>query len=74
MLAWVHQSLAGEREVLVQLFGDDSVGGAAATSAETPSIAELLDRIFESICKPLKVRKGEEGAPPVLWGAPPHPT
>lgn len=63
MLAWVHQSLAGEREVLVQLFGDDSSSApgegamSSASAAEMPSIAELLDRIFESICKPLKVPK-----------------
>lgn len=59
MLAWVHQSLASERELLVALFGDQqSIGGGAdgkAAPADMPSTPELLDRIFESICKPLKV-------------------
>lgn len=58
MLAWVHQSLASERELLVALFGDESRSGAADSEsalADMPSTAELLDRVFESICKPLKV-------------------
>lgn len=62
MLAWVHQSLASERELLVSLFGDDR---AAATDGEggvvdMPSTAQLLDRVFESICKPLKVCGGQQ--------------
>ncbi len=57
MLAWVHQSLASERELLVSLFGDDKSSGVDAdTPADMPSIAELLDRVLESICKPLTVR------------------
>ena len=57
MLAWVHQSLASERELLMSLFGDD--GGSSpppgADAADMPHTAELLDRVFESICKPLQV-------------------
>ena len=68
MLAWVHQSLAGEREVLVQLLGEDAAGGpgegGAPPAAEVPSIAELLDRIFESICKPLQVAPHPTTVPP----------
>ena len=50
-LAWVHQALAGERELLVALFGDASV----ARSQDMPDTAALLDSVFESICRPLKV-------------------
>ena len=70
MLAWVHQSIASEREFLVALFGGDD---AAATGPHanpndsfavvvdsdaavgTPTIPQLLDGVFESICRPLKV-------------------
>ena len=59
MLAWVHQSLASERELLAALFGGQEAAGApgsGAAPAEMPSMPALLDRVFESICKPLKVR------------------
>jgi conserved oligomeric Golgi complex subunit 6 len=58
MLAWVHQSLASERELLAALFGGQDVAGATdgeAALADIPSMPVLLDRVFESICKPLKV-------------------
>lgn len=53
-MAWVHQSLASEREFLVQLFGEDPPAAVAGAS-QLPTTQELLDRIFESICKPLQV-------------------
>jgi hypothetical protein len=83
MLAWTHQALAGERELVYALFGPkdsdgeeeeggEAAGGApaaaAADSADTPATdadtpppvvvdpADLLDRIFESVCRPLKAR------------------
>ena len=89
MLAWVHTSLASEREFLLSLFGEDadsaqqqdkgsaSTAAAAAAAAAAagdaaagadgaaPTIAQLLDSVFESICRPLKV-----GAPAGLCGAP----
>ena len=86
MLAWVHTSLASEREFLVALFGEESEaaalsadasgsmengapaalhgaggsGGALAAadgsgSVGVPTIPQLLDTVFESICRPLKV-------------------
>ena len=58
MLAWVHQSLASERELLAALFGGQEAAGAPGSGeapADTPSMPALLDRVFESICKPLKV-------------------
>lgn len=79
MLAWVHTSLASEREFLVSLFGEEEGEGgpaesdpaaapatppaaAAADSSKhggggdgAPSLAQLLDSVFESICRPLKV-------------------
>ena len=59
MLAWVHQALASERELLLSLFGEpdaDAMGDTGGASGDMPSIARLLDRVFESICKPLKAR------------------
>ena len=80
MLAWVHTSLASEREFLLSLFGEDadsaqqqqqdrgsaSMAAAAAAAAAAgdaamgadgaaPTIEQLLDSVFESICRPLKV-------------------
>jgi hypothetical protein len=69
MLAWLHQSLASERELLVGLFGDDSrrdglasgdfadsrEGSGGDLAADMPRTALLLDRVFDSICRPLKV-------------------
>lgn len=65
MLAWVHQSLASERELLISLFGEDGLdregsGGAAGGQSfsgepgDMPNTAVLLDKVFESICRPLK--------------------
>ncbi len=59
MLAWVHQALASERELLLSLFGEpdaDPTADIGSGGGDMPSIARLLDRVFESICKPLKAR------------------
>ncbi|KAF8056126.1 COG6 [Scenedesmus sp. PABB004] len=58
MLAWVHQALCGEREFVVALFGggDGDEPGAAAGGGDALGPAALLDKIFESLCRPLKVR------------------
>jgi hypothetical protein len=70
MLAWVHQALASEREFVTVLFGGDDAppahvaasapvaagGDGAVAGGETLDTAALLDAIFESICRPLKVR------------------
>jgi len=59
------QALASERELLVALFGDDATNGAAgqvedavsprSRPPDMPSTSALLDQVFESICRPLKV-------------------
>lgn len=62
MLAWVHTSLASEREILVALFGEDPAPkpeaeiDAGDDSGDVLTLVQLLDSIFESICRPLKVR------------------
>uniref|UniRef100_A0A061SD29 Conserved oligomeric Golgi complex subunit 6 n=1 Tax=Tetraselmis sp. GSL018 TaxID=582737 RepID=A0A061SD29_9CHLO len=63
MLAWVHQSLASEHELFVSLFGEhkDDRGPSVqdaecGSSTEMATTSLLLDRVFESICRPLKVR------------------
>ena len=56
MLAWVHQSLASERELFVGLFGGDGRDvSEAAASVDMPKTSALLDRVFDSICRPVKV-------------------
>ena len=59
------QALASERELLVALFGDDATDGSPGKVEEgvsprtrppdMPSTSALLDQVFESICRPLKV-------------------
>lgn len=60
MLAWVHQALASEREFVMALFGDDVMkvdeDGEMVSQLELLNSGGLMDRIFESICRPLKVR------------------
>ncbi|KAI5122053.1 hypothetical protein M0805_006037 [Coniferiporia weirii] len=62
MLAWVHQSIAGEREFLEGLFGVKSdrrmVGSVRKfeDSEEEKWIRELMDKAFEKIRYPLKTR------------------
>jgi hypothetical protein len=77
MLAWVHQALAGEKEFVVALFGSDeaakALGSGRSTSPDASkedvmSSTALLDKIFESICRPLKVRIEQVimSSPPLL--------
>lgn len=61
MLAWLHTSLASEREFLISLFGDYE-----SENSDIPPLSKLLDSIFESICRPLKVRIEQ-----VLMSSPP---
>lgn len=69
MLAWLHQALASEHELMDALFGegqDDAAGtgwkAAAAAGAAGDGQDELwdtkriLDNIFEGVCRPFKVR------------------
>lgn len=58
MLAWLHQALASERELLISLFGQDdpSHGGDHANGHfDVPSSSALLDRVVEGVCRPLRV-------------------
>ncbi|XP_010275137.1 PREDICTED: conserved oligomeric Golgi complex subunit 6 [Nelumbo nucifera] len=68
MLGWLHQALASERELVFTLLDPDAVidtGPTAhrfSTSAETGAskmesdMTFVLDRIFEGVCRPFKVR------------------
>lgn len=61
MLAWVHQSIAGEREFLEWLFslkGDRRNIGSVRKfehSEEEEWIRELMDKAFDKLRSPLKV-------------------
>lgn len=55
MLAWVHQSLASEMELLEGLFKDIPRAHQPAVG-DLPSMTHLLNKIFHSIDRPLKVR------------------
>ena len=61
MLAWVHQSIAAEREFLESLFGLKSDGRMVGSirnfdskDEEEDWIRELMDLAFEKLCLPLK--------------------
>ncbi|KAK7820004.1 conserved oligomeric golgi complex subunit 6 [Quercus suber] len=68
MLGWLHQALASERELVLALLDPDAVvdtGPTAkrfSTSLESDSgktesdMTFVLDRIFEGVCRPFKVR------------------
>lgn len=59
MLAWVHQALASERDLIISLFGQDDHRDAAVSPnglrSDLPSSNALLDRVMEGVCRPLKV-------------------
>eukprot|EP00240_Pyramimonas_obovata_P002280 CAMPEP_0118954442 /NCGR_PEP_ID=MMETSP1169-20130426/58229_1 /TAXON_ID=36882 /ORGANISM="Pyramimonas obovata, Strain CCMP722" /LENGTH=457 /DNA_ID=CAMNT_0006902069 /DNA_START=45 /DNA_END=1415 /DNA_ORIENTATION=- len=59
MLAWLHQALASEHELMGALFGADATPAPASAlqgEEEVWDIATILDRIFEGVCRPFKVR------------------
>ncbi|PWA62115.1 conserved oligomeric complex COG6 protein [Artemisia annua] len=68
MLGWLHQALASERELVFVLLDPDAVVDTGPTarrfskSVETnqekpePDLTFVLDRIFEGVCRPFKVR------------------
>lgn len=63
MLAWVHQSIAAEREFLESLFGLKSDGRMVGSIRRFDSndeaedwIRELMDLAVGKLCMPLKVR------------------
>lgn len=58
MCAWLHQACAGERELVAALLGDEE-GRAQTEEADAAQLADaawVLDRIFEGVCRPFKVR------------------
>jgi len=58
MLSWVHQAVAGEKEFCAVVFADDAVVvevGEDADEAFDPAHA-MLTKVFDAICRPLKVR------------------
>lgn len=71
MLAWLHQALASEHELMHSLFGVDADseapggGGGVARDAGARTFEEeeeiwdtptILDKVFEGVCRPFKVR------------------
>jgi hypothetical protein len=63
MLAWVHQSLAGERELAEALLRDQTAPrrmmGATrefGSSLEESSMRDLVDGAVGKLCAPMKVR------------------
>ncbi|KAF5745078.1 Component of oligomeric golgi complex isoform 1 [Tripterygium wilfordii] len=69
MLGWLHQALASERELALALLDPDAVvdTGSTASSRFSKSLDNesantendltfVLDRIFEGVCRPFKVR------------------
>ncbi|CAA0820408.1 Unknown protein [Striga hermonthica] len=68
MLGWLHQALASERELVLALLDPDSVADTGPIAQRFSKIPEsdsgkadsdltfVLDRIFEGVCRPFKVR------------------
>ncbi|GAB2285196.1 Golgi transport complex subunit 6 [Dionaea muscipula] len=68
MLAWLHQALASERELVLTLLDPDTVVDIGPTARRFSSSLEsesgkigsdltfVLDRIFEGVCRPFKIR------------------
>ncbi|GAB4851939.1 Golgi transport complex subunit 6 [Ancistrocladus abbreviatus] len=68
MLAWLHQALASERELVHVLLDPDAVVDTGPTARRFSNISEnesgkigsdltfVLDRVFEGVCRPFKVR------------------
>ncbi|KAK6137216.1 hypothetical protein DH2020_029042 [Rehmannia glutinosa] len=68
MLGWLHQALASERELVLALLDPDSVVNTGPIAQRFFKISEsdvgktetdltfVLDRIFEGVCRPFKVR------------------
>jgi hypothetical protein len=69
MLAWVHQTMAGEREYLESLFGIkddgrwvgsvrvwDKAGGSESSKADESQLRQLLDKDLEGCGRPLQIR------------------
>ncbi|XP_019153260.1 PREDICTED: conserved oligomeric Golgi complex subunit 6 [Ipomoea nil] len=68
MLGWLHQALASERELVLALLEPDatvdagstahqfSKGPEADTGKKESDLTFVLDRIFEGVCRPFKVR------------------
>ncbi|GER57626.1 conserved oligomeric Golgi complex subunit [Striga asiatica] len=68
MLGWLHQALASERELVLALLDPDLVADTGPIAQRFSKIPEsdsgkadsdltfVLDRIFEGVCRPFKVR------------------
>ncbi|XP_058191488.1 conserved oligomeric Golgi complex subunit 6 [Rhododendron vialii] len=68
MLGWLHQALASERELVLVLLDPDAVVDTGPTARRFSKTLEtesgktetdlmfVLDRIFEGVCRPFKVR------------------
>lgn len=62
MLAWIHQALASERELILRLFGtmdenDNEAPFGSKEEEEEQEIAQkVLNSIFDALCRPFRVR------------------
>ncbi|CAI9095001.1 OLC1v1030851C1 [Oldenlandia corymbosa var. corymbosa] len=68
MLGWLHQALASERELVLALLDPDATPDTGTTAPRSSNVSEngtsksdtdltfVLDRIFEGVCRPFKVR------------------
>ncbi|KAL3498023.1 hypothetical protein ACH5RR_040755, partial [Cinchona calisaya] len=68
MLGWLHQALASERELVLALLDPDAAADTGPTAPHLSKVSEndtvksesdltfVLDRIFEGVCRPFKVR------------------
>mmetsp|Transcript_18339 Transcript_18339/g.38318 ORF Transcript_18339/g.38318 Transcript_18339/m.38318 type:complete len:698 (-) Transcript_18339:1431-3524(-) len=68
MLAWIHQTLASERELINRLFGDGPAEEDEQMDNREQLSRKVLNTMFDSLCRPFRVRfeQALEPLPPVV--------
>jgi conserved oligomeric Golgi complex subunit 6 len=64
MLAWMHQALASEKELMYRLFATTDGGGGGALREEDERVREhndelavkVLNTVFDALCRPFRIR------------------
>jgi len=56
MLSWVHSAVASEKEFCATVFGDECQHAVEGESESFNPTRELLAKVFDAVCRPLKVR------------------
>mmetsp|Transcript_2289 Transcript_2289/g.9602 ORF Transcript_2289/g.9602 Transcript_2289/m.9602 type:complete len:604 (+) Transcript_2289:90-1901(+) len=68
MLAWIHQALASERELIMKLFSNVNESEASERKDGEETALKVLNTIFDALCRPFRVRfeQALDPQPPVV--------